>query len=171
MEEMLMQIIRRRVELNNKNNITSFKVKLNWKGIFEVITYIVGIIMAIFIFLYIIFVAFRNEADGVSKIIVLLIPVLLLVLCEWRLIHLLSDRIIVNGNKVIIKRAFRKKQQLNVTDITSYSNTANNEKGHRFYEISIIFGDNESIEIRNDIYKNYDLLLYYLSKNCKSKDN
>lgn len=168
-----MQIIRRRVELNNKKNMNSFKVKLNWIGIFDVIACIIGILMALVIFLYSVFVDFRNEpdADVVSKIIVFFISVLLFVLCEWQLNHLLADRIIVNGNVIIIKRAFRKKQQLNAADIISYSHTANNEKGHRFYEISIVFGNNESIEIRNDIYRNYDLLLYYLSKNCKSKKN
>lgn len=112
----------------------------------------------------------KTEENGIDGYVVLLMPILLSVLCLWRLVHLVTDRVIVKGNMIEIKRAFNHKQEISTDGVISYSNTANNEKGHKFYEISIVFGNNESVEIRNDLYRNFDLLLLYLSKNCKNKE-
>ena len=155
----------------NNYKKSSFKVTLNWVGIFELITLVCAMVSIIWFDVFIL--SFKDNHEDVTTgeyvgllIFFLLGTVLVIIVSVLNLFHYVSDRVIVNGNEVIIKSAFRKKQQINVSEITSYSNTAKKEKIHRYYEISIYLGEKEAVSIRNDRYKNYDLLLYYLSKNC-----
>ena len=96
-------------------------------------------------------------------------PIALIGVIFWKLSHLISDRIIVDNNKIVIKRAFKKKQEITPNEIVSYSSTIETARMNRYSEIAIKFCDSESIYISNGTYKNYDLLLYYLSKNCPRK--
>ncbi|WP_026655015.1 hypothetical protein [Butyrivibrio sp. AE3003] len=98
-----------------------------------------------------------------------LAPFIVAVVCTWQLSHLLLDRIIVHGDEAVIKRAFKKKKVISSKEIISYSNTEKTIRSNSYNEIAIEFGDKEMIHISDETYKNYDLLLYYLSKNCSCK--
>jgi len=150
--------------MKNKS-IDSFKVVLNWKGIFEAVTFIIGIIMGLIFFLCLIYMGVASEVKDIFECLVFLAPLIVAIIGTWRLSHLLSDRIIVQGEEIVIKRAFKKKKVISPQEIISYSNTVQTVKFHSYNEIVIKFGDNESIYIGDNIYKNYDILLYYLSKN------
>ena len=157
----------------NKKN-TPLKVTLNWVGYFELLVCILGIILFIWFDIFM-FTVEDSEGKTILDSVGLLIffsisTVLVIIFSVLNIIHLISDRVIVHGKEVIIKSAFRKPQKINVSEITCYSNTERIGRSHRYKEISIYIGEKEAIAIRNDIYKNFELLLYYLSKNCKPKD-
>ena len=147
----------------------SFKVGLSWKGIFLAITYTIGIIGGLIFFLCLICINVVAEAKSIGEYLVFLAPFIVALLCAWQLSHLLSDRIIVHGDEVVIKRAFKKKNVISSKEIISYSNTAKIIRSNSYNEIAIEFGDKEIIYISDETHKNYDLLLYYLSKNCSRK--
>ena len=154
--------------MKNKT-IDSFKVGLNWKGKFEVFAGISGITMCLIFFLCLIAEFIRIGEKSIGGYAILLMPIVAIIAGVWKLSHLLFDRIIVNNNKIVIKRAFKKKQEISSNDIVTYSNTAKTVRSYSYNEIAIEFGDKEMIYISNGTYKNYDLLLYYLSKNCSHK--
>lgn len=149
--------------------IDSFKVVLNWKGIFEAVTCVFGIMMCLILFLCLIVEYIRTGENSIGVYILLFMPIALIGVIFWKLSHLISDRIIVDNNKIVIKRAFKKKQEITPNEIVSYSSTIETARMNRYSEIAIKFCDSESIYISNGTYKNYDLLLYYLSKNCPRK--
>lgn len=96
--------------------------------------------------------------------------VFLMIFLLWAVMHPLFDRIKVNDNQLLIKQAFKKNKTIDVADVISYSNTEHTQKGHRYFTISIVYGENESIDIRSDIYKNYDILLHYLKKHVSKRN-
>ena len=79
--------------MKNKS-IDSFKVVLNWKGIFEAVTFIIGIIMGSIFFLCLIYIGVALEVKDIFECLVFLAPLIVAIIGTWRLSHLLSDRII-----------------------------------------------------------------------------
>jgi len=152
-----------------KKSIDSFKVGLNWIGGFEVLTGVVGIIMSLALFFGLMAEYIITGEKRLGAYLFLFLPLCMIGLCVYLISPLISDRIIVNGTEIIIKRAYKKKKVLSPDDIISYSNTSTSRKGYKHNELSVKFGDNESIYIYSDKYKNYDLLIYYLFKNCPRK--
>jgi hypothetical protein len=155
--------------MSKKTYTNEFVVKLNWVGVFEMITLFVGILLSFVLFGFLWQQINNTTEKGMKAAIVLSIPVLMLLFCVWLIIPMLFNKIEVKGDNIIIHKAFGKITTVNASEIVSYSNKESFQKGHRYYHSLIVYGEKDSIEIRNDIYKNYDLLMYYLSKKCIGK--
>lgn len=155
--------------MNKKNYSNEFVVKLNWVGIFETITACVGILLSFGLMFFLIKEIEKTNEDGINVAIVMCIPILMIIFCVWLMIPMIFNKIEVKGDVLVIRRPFGKKNTVRVDDIISYSNNESFQKGHRYFHSLIVYGEDKSIEVRNDIYKNYDLLMYYLSKNVKHK--
>ncbi len=141
-----------------------FTVKPNWLGIFVIIVLLCGIIMSFFLFVEMWHEAQNTTSKEIYVVIAFCIPLFNLLLCVWSIIPLLFNRIKVDGNIITIRKAFVKKTIINVSEIISYSNKESATRGRHYFYSSIIFGENSSIDIRNDLFKNYDLLMTYLRK-------
>ncbi len=171
MEHLPMMIIRRDVKLSDKKYIKDFVVKLNWIGIFEITVGFIGVILSVLLFKYMCSYIQKHNEKITTSLAALSIPFFLLVLCLWLVMNYLFTGIEVHDNTLLIKRAFKKNKTIDISEVISYSNTDNIQKGHRYSSATIYFGENDSIEVRSDIYKNYDLLVYYLKKNVAKHNN
>ena len=114
----------------------SFKVGLNWKGKFEYFTGIIGIIGSIIFFLCLIYAYSETPEKGFEVYFCFSLPILSIMGIIWALVGL-SYRIIVNGDEIIIKRAFKKKTKISPKDISSYSSVEKIARVNRYSEISI----------------------------------
>ncbi|SFU67544.1 hypothetical protein [Butyrivibrio sp. M55] len=146
-----------------------FVVRCNWKAIANSLVIIMAILMMVGVLIYMFSSDFFEGGNIFGEIILVMTFIFCIVVSSYIVVRRIYNKIIVLGDKIIIKEAFCQKYEMTVEDIKEYYERPESIRARKFRQITIIYGDNKAYEVDDDRVKNYDRLLNYLNRNCKKK--
>lgn len=142
-----------------------FVVKCNGKAISRAIFFIACAVFSIFVSICAVVSGAIKGGSWWSVLIVLFMFIMYLIGLVYIAGKLIYNRIIVDGNKLIIREAFHKTDKILIDDIKKYYDKPESVRSRNFMLLTIIYGDNKSYEIEDDRVINYDRFLHYLNSN------
>lgn len=146
-----------------------FVVKSNGKTVASAIFFILCTIFMVYVSIYVVLAGKIKGGSWWSVLIVLFVYIMYLIGMVYITVKQIYNRIIVDGNKLIIREAFHKTDKILIDDIKKYYDKPESVRSRNFMLLVIIYGDNRSYEVEDYRVINYDRFLNYLNSNCPER--
>ncbi|SFU67630.1 hypothetical protein [Butyrivibrio sp. M55] len=146
-----------------------FVVKCNGKAISHAVLLIFCTAFMVYASIYAVLSGAIKGGSLWSVLIVLLGFIIYLISMTLLTTKLIYNRIIVDDNKLIIREAFHKTDKILIDDIKKYYKKSESIRARSFMRITIIYGNNKSYEVEDDVVINFDRFLNYLNSNCPER--